>query len=89
MEITDEIRQAHASLSEVNLRFLEYVCRNPECQDRSNFSVLERHHDLVEYPIQSWPTFVEQSFQQELARSAVAVTGLIKSVPERFFNADP
>ena len=89
MEITDEIRQAHASLSEVSLRFLEFVCRNQECQDRSNFSLLGRHHDLIEHRLQSWPIFVGQSFHQELARSSVVVTGLIKSVPERFFNADP
>ena len=89
MEITDEIRETHAALSACSLEFLDYVCKNPECQHRSSFALLDRGDDLVRFPLQSWPTFVSRPFRQEIVRAAVGVTRLIKSIPERFFDADP
>ena len=89
LEITDEIRESHAVLSAYNVDFLDYVRKNPQCLERSSFSALDHRNDLVQFPLQSWPTFVGHEFQHEISRAAVGITRLIKCIPERFFGSDP
>jgi hypothetical protein len=85
----DEIRQCHLELSEQDWKFRDAARQSPECLRRSSFELLDRRPGLVYFRQQAWPTFVRRSKIQELAQVSVAVSGLIRSIPQRVFRNDP
>jgi len=87
MEITKDIREAHETLSDFSVKFLEFVEKNPESLSRSNYEALyEIHFDLV-FP-QPWPAFVSQLTRKKLEEAGREVFKLIKCIPECLFAND-
>jgi len=85
---SDELAAAHRALSPVDLAFREEARRSPELLDRATFQAMEPDGDLVDRPVQPWPTFVGRETQAELAAASLGVCALLKSVPERLFGND-
>ena len=68
MMITNDIKQAHQTLSNTGVRFIDFVERNPDILDRSNFKeVYEMKFDLVSP--QPWPAFIDPDMQKQLEES--------------------
>ena len=81
-------RDSHRALSAVDLRFREIAHRSPELLDRRQFELLDRKNDLLDFPLQSWPTFLGPAKLAELQDAARGVNRLLQSVPERVFGRD-
>ncbi|HEV7515577.1 MAG TPA: hypothetical protein VGR07_04690 [Thermoanaerobaculia bacterium] len=79
------MEQAAGHLSPAAQRFLTYITSTPERTRRLD------HLAAGEFfaPLQSWPTFVGGEKLAEVRRATVALTQLVKSVPERIFGNDP
>ncbi len=87
MEITKDIREAHEILSDSSVKFLEFVEKNPDSLNRSNYrSLYEIHFDMVSP--QPWPAFVSQQTRKKLEEAGREVFKLIKCIPERLFAND-
>ncbi len=84
MEINNKIKTAHEMLSQCSLKFLEFVGKNPESLDRSNYSDLKWENEL-----QPWPAFINGNMKNEFNDAAAKVMNLIRSVPRRLFDNDP
>lgn len=86
-------------LSEAAGRFYAHVDAHPELLERSTFApLLERLRDLVpdldgklddRYRLQPWPTLMSEDRWNELAAANLAMTRLVRSLPERVFGGDP
>jgi len=87
LEITTEMEEILEKLSGINLRFIEFVKKNPESLKLSSFGSLELYDRY--YALQSWPTFISQQRKQAFRDTAIKVCDLIKSIPARLFNNDP
>lgn len=87
MKITNEIKTAHANLSNTNAWFLEFVEKNPDSIKRSNFTLLELNAGI--FKLQPWPTFINQYKRKEMEEAGISVYNLIKSIPKRLFANDP
>ena len=82
-----QARESHAALSPVDVEFREYAMRTPECLRQASFSDPERE-PLLQFPRQPWPLFVSPGVVDDLAAAAFAVSGLVRSIPERIFAYD-
>lgn len=89
MELTSEVRQAHADLSGTFARFLDFVEHNPDCVERAHFEALAPVEEAGGYPMQSWPLFISRRRLAELYRLNVELCHLVKTVPHRLFGNDP
>ncbi|MEM7051545.1 MAG: hypothetical protein AAF604_17895 [Acidobacteriota bacterium] len=80
--------------------FLTYVDHHPELRLRQTFAPLfESARRLIprvsnrtssgDYGLQPWPLLLDAEQEQDLARTAVALTRLIRQIPWRFFAGDP
>ena len=87
LEITAEMKQILEKLSRVNVRFIEFVKKNPEALKLSSFESLELNDRY--YALQSWPTFISPQTKETFRETAINVCELIKSIPARLFNNDP
>lgn len=86
MEIEKEIKEAQGRLSKLNLDFLDFVEKNPESLERSNFKLLELNDDL--FTLQPWPTFINPENRNQFQEASLKLFALIKSIPRRVFNND-
>lgn len=82
-------RPAGSALSRAGIRFLEFVERNPECLDPASFEELRGNVDLAPYPLQPWPTFVEEAIAAAAGALNVRLCELARSLPTRVFDNDP
>src|SRR5262249_28731271 len=64
---SDELAAAHHALSPVDLAFREEARRSPELLDRATFQAMEPDGDLVDRPVQPWPTFLGAAARATLA----------------------
>lgn len=87
MELVKEITAAAGQLSGCQVKFLEFVQKNPRALTRANYTDLFGLN-LDEGPVQPWPTFVNQHLSTEAARAGTRIIDLIKSIPERLFGRD-
>jgi len=86
MRISEKIRKAHESLSKTNLKFLEFVERNPWCLKHSLYEGLQWPYRKI--VLQPWPLFIDQRLKKEAADAGISVFNLIKSIPGKIFNFD-
>jgi hypothetical protein len=82
------------NLSETERRFLSYMREDPERSRQMDHLALDypdwlRNATGKYYPLQSWPTYIEDAKLREIERATVGVTHLIRAVPERIFGNDP
>ena len=90
IDITDEVRAAHADLGPLAVELLDYIAADPEARARPMpNSQLPQWMSYYTYPWHPWPILVDAAKQREIERATVGVTRLIKSVPERIFQNDP
>jgi hypothetical protein len=85
----DDLETAHLDLSPTDWDLRQFARENPEYQRRANFPLLAHPGKLHAYPLQTWPTFVKRSKIDELKSLSIAVSQLIRSIPERIFRNDP
>jgi hypothetical protein len=83
----ERARETHARLSEVDVRFRELARHDPELL-RGDAGDASREAALLRSPRQPWPLFISKERAGELADAAVAVSQLIRSLPERIFHHD-
>lgn len=88
MNIADYIKKDHEVLARTSVEFLDFVSRNPEALERSNFKAVDNYDDGAG-KLQMWPTFVNQHTTRRLREAGVELMKLIRSLPRRFFNNDP
>ncbi|MCP4230829.1 MAG: hypothetical protein GY771_11895, partial [bacterium] len=87
MEISEDIRNTHRSLSLAGAKFLDFVQKEPEALRFGNFPGITAYDDgLVR--LQPWPTFVSKQFNNQMEEASVGVCNLIKSLPKRLFSND-
>jgi hypothetical protein len=92
LEEEDLLVQARANLRELSAvadRFAAFAARTPECMERASFRALEECPEFVQYPLQSWPLFVDSSRIAEFGRISRTLTSLVRSIPQRLFGNDP
>jgi len=87
LEITTEMEEILEKLSRANVRFIEFVKKNPEGLKLSSFESLELNDRY--YALQSWPTFISRKRKEAFRDTAINVCELIKNIPARLFNNDP
>jgi hypothetical protein len=83
----ERARETHARLSEVDVRFRELARRDPELL-RGDADGASPEAALLRSPRQPWPLFIAAEPARELADAAVAVSRLVRSLPERIFGND-
>lgn len=90
MQISDEIRNSHRSLSTAAEHFLDYILEVPErVRQFDHISAgLPRWTRTYATTQMTWPTFIDQEKVRQITRATVGVARLIKSVPERIFKHD-
>lgn len=81
-------RATHRDLSALDLKFRETAQGSPELLDRSQFGALDQKTELLNYPLQSWPTFLGSGKLDELKRVSVGMNRMVRKVPERVFRND-
>jgi hypothetical protein len=86
---SEELRAAHLALSPQDLKFRELAKDDPRFLARSTFEPLRANPDLLEYSLQSWPTFLGGPKREELHQASLSVAELLKRIPERVFGNDP
>jgi hypothetical protein len=86
MNIAENVKEAEAKLSRVNVDFLEFVRDNPETLNRSNFKLLELNDKL--FTLQPWPTFVNRENRNRFREVSLKMWELLKSIPRRVFGYD-
>lgn len=79
----------HAALSPVDAAFRGFAAADPECLSRETFRELVGDHALLHYERQPWPTFITPAKHAELREASLAVSRLIRSIPEWVFDGDP
>jgi hypothetical protein len=87
MKIKQEVIETQGNLSKMNIAFLEYVEKNPDCFNRSDFHLLELNDQL--FSLQPWPTFINRKSKEAFREAGEKLFDLIKQIPKRVFNNDP
>lgn len=70
----------------------EFASRHPWALRRDSFLALDRWQEGLgthKYAIQPWPVLVDPAASAELARATLALSRLVREVPERVFDNDP
>lgn len=86
--LTEELRARHADFSSTHVRFLEYLSSFPGGLEQSHFSPIHVADNFVPYAMQSWPLFLGADRRRRFEEATCAVSRLIRSVPQRFFDND-
>lgn len=91
MNISENTRRAHQSLSTTSIRFLEYCEKNPKTATPEAFESLLAARGLnIDFgKLHPWPTFVNRETRMESERASTQVFDLIRSIPSRLFGNDP
>jgi amino acid adenylation domain-containing protein len=84
--LPEDVREAHQTLSNYSVKFLEFIFRDPRRLQRSNYQALVTHDPF--FALTPWPTFVNRQVQKEIRRAASPVCQLVKQVPGRIFGED-
>lgn len=87
--LAEEVRAAHATLSEHGLALVERALRDPSLRRRKTFAALDEPSGFVKYPLQSWPVFVKAERMREIEHANATLCRLVRSLPERVFGLDP
>ncbi len=87
MKIKQKVLENQGNLSKMNIAFLEYVEKNPDCFNRSAFHLLELNDRL--FTLQPWPTFINRKTKESFREAGEKLFNLIKQIPKRVFNHDP
>lgn len=91
-ELNEGTRRAHARLSEHSLRFVEHMMSDPEGRRHLSYegrSTLPSWIEDAFYPIQAWPLLVGREELERLAAISCRVVELLRTLPERVFEAEP
>jgi len=88
MNISEEMRKAHESLSKTSSKFLEFVEKNPWCLKHSQYEGLQWPWTFIKIIFQPWPVFIDQHLKKEAADAGICVYNLIKQIPRKIFNFD-
>ncbi len=88
VEVTAEAQATLADLSAAAVRFLEHVRQDPDGERPLPRGCMPPRVQSYGYPFQAWPTFVDRRKLHEMRRVTLAVTRLVKAVPERIFGND-
>ncbi len=83
------IQAAHLDLSAVDWELRQFALANPEYRRRANFPLFAKPSAVHINMLQSWPTFIRRSKMEELKSISVAVSNLIRRIPEKVFGNDP
>ena len=89
--LSEEIRAAHAQLSDASLRFVEHAIREPGCARK----LFPRSADMPAwgrpyiFDLQSWPTFLGRENLKRLERASIGLANLVRQIPTRFLGGDP
>ena len=78
MPVSDEVRASHRDLSPVSERYLEHVLADPARHVPSTISSW----------VQAWPTLVGADKLAAMRGAAIAVSNLVRAIPERVFGGD-
>ncbi len=90
LNISAEIIGNHEDLSDVSVKFLDFVGRHPSCLK----PLTQNEDELPEFlrgysaPLQAWPTFVGAEKMRLIKRATLGVPRLIATIPERIFKND-
>lgn len=87
MEITGELKDTLEKLSKVNIDFIEFKKKNPDCFKSISFKRLETTQ--YTFKLQSWPTFINRQTKATFHELGSKLFALIKSIPARLFNNNP
>lgn len=79
-------RGSHAGLSQVDVRFREHALRDSELLAGAGANGPEEQ--ALVRARQPWPLFVSARRLRGMAEAAVAVSGLVRSIPEKIFRND-
>jgi len=80
--------KSHEFLSEKNKLFLEFVNKNPDYLNRSNFMDVKEGHCFSDLNLNPWPTFISKETENYFRTTTVELFKLIKSVPFKIFQND-
>ncbi|MDY7093410.1 MAG: hypothetical protein SX243_10615 [Acidobacteriota bacterium] len=69
--------------------FLDYVAENPACVLRSSYSALDQPVEIAQYPLQSWPAFIDSEESQAHRRAVAGLTELVLGLPQSLLQGDP
>lgn len=87
--IPEHIKANHARLSPSNLEFLNRVEADPTLFERQTFRSVVEDDELVGFPLNPWPLFIDPETMRSIEELSVGLTSLALSLPERFFGNDP
>ncbi len=85
----DDQLLADNDFSPIDREFRRKARRDPELLNRSTFQVLDEAHQLLTYKRQPWPTFLGSAKMRALKDASLAVSRLLRLVPERVFRGEP
>ncbi len=77
-----------AIASRADRDFRRFVERRPRCLERSSFAALDQPREIAQYPLQSWPAFVDAAEAAEHGRIATGCLELIAALPDRLLSGD-
>lgn len=90
---------AASSVQDLGQRFLDFSAGRPQLRRKAHFEpFFEQVRQVlpsvcgvpveVKDPVQPWPVWVDPALSHELGSTAVALTRLFRSLPQRFFGGD-
>jgi len=82
-------RSVHARLSAADVEFRELVRREPVGTVEDEGEGAHGARAMMAFTPQPWPLFLSRRCVGELAAASVAVSVLLRSLPERLFGNDP
>ena len=80
-------KASHADLSPEDVRFRELAREDPDLLRPADAEPTGAEA-LLRSPRQPWPLFISAQRVRELAEAAIAVSRLVRSIPERLFHND-
>lgn len=90
MRTVNDFRQilehSHRELSPIDVQFRELAQSDPVLSRRASYHELLRPNVLLVFPRQPWPTFTSVEKTREFVEISVALSELIRGVPERIFG---
>jgi hypothetical protein len=86
--LAPDLAASHLDLCPADLRFREVAVQDSELSRRATFAEMFGRNSMLRYRPQFWPTFIGGRKVEELAGISIALSSLIRSVPERVFGND-
>jgi len=82
------LRGLHAGLSPVDVEFREMARHDPDCLAGAERARQHPAMAMLGFAPQPWPLFVSRRLLGKMAAAGVAVSNLVRSLPERLFGND-